>query len=158
VEASQRVRAQARLQGTLRCALCHGDVEEAHEPCVGCRTLVHPECRQTNGGCPTLGCSFQTQRPARRRAPTRGRRQPIDVRAVLRVVCGVGSGILVAAGLIGMLISLIFLGMYRSNDVVAGAAGFVGSALLVASGTVSLTLLTVLPFRGEPPPPPQRPQ
>lgn len=47
-----------------------------------------------------------------------------------------------AAGLLGMAISFVFLASSDPRDVVAGAAGFVGGALLAAAALCSVAVLT----------------
>ncbi|MBL4849571.1 MAG: hypothetical protein JKY65_28915 [Planctomycetes bacterium] len=42
-------------EGLLRCAYCHGGAEGLLEGCK-CGVLLHADCRQTLGRCPTLGC------------------------------------------------------------------------------------------------------
>lgn len=55
--------APARRDGPLRCALCHGGVDEAEAArCAGCATLLHPDCRSQLGSCPTLGCEASSAR------------------------------------------------------------------------------------------------
>ncbi len=41
-----------------RCPYCHAQVQDGSDlvSCEGCRTLLHEECHQENGGCPILGC------------------------------------------------------------------------------------------------------
>ena len=62
-----------RSASALRCAYCHDRIAGA-EPCGGCGTVFHADCRATLGGCPTLGC--RRVAPSLRRPPPRER--PLD--------------------------------------------------------------------------------
>jgi len=50
-----RLRSRPQATGDLRCAWCHGALESDGAACLGCGTLLHPEC--AGSGCPTLGCA-----------------------------------------------------------------------------------------------------
>jgi predicted DCC family thiol-disulfide oxidoreductase YuxK len=43
-------------RGELRCGYCHDGVREDARTCPGCRSVLHEECRDELGRCPTLGC------------------------------------------------------------------------------------------------------
>jgi hypothetical protein len=47
-----------------------------------------------------------------------------------------------SAGLAGMLLGFLYLSAAKMEDVIAGAAGFLGGALLVSSGTIAVALVT----------------
>ena len=44
------------LAKSLRCAYCHDEACGLLEGCAECGVLLHTDCRQTLGRCPTLGC------------------------------------------------------------------------------------------------------
>jgi predicted nucleic acid-binding Zn-ribbon protein len=47
---------ELRPQAPERCAFCHDDLDEATAVCASCRTVLHRDCRELLGVCPTLGC------------------------------------------------------------------------------------------------------
>ena len=69
----------------------------------------------------------------------------MDSPKVLRPICLVFAGLAVAAGGLGMLASLLALSLRSPADVMAGVAGFVAGAILIAAGLVSMTMLATRP-------------
>ena len=59
-----------------RCPLCHDPLGQGSREgeCAECGVRHHCECLHEFGGCGTLGCGDQAERPRRVRATTRGRR------------------------------------------------------------------------------------
>lgn len=62
--------------------------------------------------------------------------------ALLPRVCLILSATAVVSGISGMALSFLFLAMAHMEDITAGVAGFVAGALFVASGLLSLTMLS----------------
>ncbi|HZU98056.1 MAG TPA: hypothetical protein VFF73_15235, partial [Planctomycetota bacterium] len=40
----------------IRCAYCHADAGRSPVECSRCKTLLHEDCFDILGKCPTLGC------------------------------------------------------------------------------------------------------
>lgn len=56
-------------QGTnLRCVYCHDGFAQGARRCVGCGALLHAECWEEAGGCPTPSCRPPTREGPRERA------------------------------------------------------------------------------------------
>ena len=55
----------------------------------------------------------------------------------------------IMSGIVGMGLSFIFLAMMGMENITAGVAGFVAGALFIASGLLSLTLLSVHSRQGQ---------
>jgi hypothetical protein len=47
---------ELRPQTPGRCAFCHDDLDGATATCPSCKTVLHQDCREHLGLCPTLGC------------------------------------------------------------------------------------------------------
>ncbi len=66
-----RLAVRAAIRATprpgTRCAYCHGAAGGSFVVCLGCRTVLHPDCRSMLKACPTLGCTG-----SRRSAPALG--------------------------------------------------------------------------------------
>jgi predicted DCC family thiol-disulfide oxidoreductase YuxK len=42
--------------GRVRCGYCHADADGTAETCPRCRSILHSDCRDELGRCPTIGC------------------------------------------------------------------------------------------------------
>jgi hypothetical protein len=58
-----------------------------------------------------------------------------------RGLCKVLAGLSMAAGVLGMLLSYLYLSSASMADITAGASGFVAGAILIGSGLIALSLL-----------------
>jgi hypothetical protein len=59
----------------------------------------------------------------------------------LRGVCKVLAGLSMAAGVVGMAMSFLYLASASIADITAGTSGFVAAAILIGSGLISLSVL-----------------
>jgi hypothetical protein len=67
-------------------------------------------------------------------------------------VCGGPAVFAVLSGGGGMCLSLLHMSCAETNDIIAGSAGFIAGAILLGSGIIALTVLslaTALTARGE---------
>lgn len=81
----------------LRCAYCHDTLGRIRARCRGCATLLHTDCWNLAGTCPTLGCLERAAQPHARNRPRTG------IRALFAgawlVLAGLGiSALLIATG------------------------------------------------------------
>lgn len=81
----------------LRCAYCHDELGSIRARCRGCATLLHTDCWNLAGTCPTLGCLERAALPCARNRPGRTGVRALFAGAWL-VLAGLGiSAILVAS-------------------------------------------------------------
>ena len=137
----QDVKVASKHEPTYRCAFCHERVEpDFQAPCGGCGAVLHAECRVQHGGCPTLGCAHAAP-TARERAPTAQQLAPTATRGVAPLLASTMALGSLGAGAAGMVLSFLALGAQVQALVLAGAAGFVAGAFLVAAGVMALGIL-----------------
>lgn len=130
----EHVKAAARHATALRCALCHSHVDpELQAPCDGCGSVQHPDCRVQHGGCTTLGCAHA---PRVVEAEGQAARQGSALPSLPTAAAWSSMG----AGAVGMVLSFLALGA-GGLEAMAGAAGFVAGAVLIACGLVAATVL-----------------
>jgi hypothetical protein len=70
----------------LRCAYCHGEAGRSPVVCGGCKTVLHRDCFEILGACPTLGCGLP---PPVEKDPWR----PLGVVALVVLATLVGLGV-----------------------------------------------------------------
>lgn len=61
----------------------------------------------------------------------------------LQKVCVLGAAIWIAGGVIGMVLSFIYLASASMADITAGTSGFVAGSVLMGSGLISCSLIAV---------------
>lgn len=51
------LRVQARIESTIQCPYCHGDLDESRGvECPDCQTKSHEDCLDIHGQCPVFAC------------------------------------------------------------------------------------------------------
>jgi hypothetical protein len=73
----------------------------------------------------------------------------MDSPAFLRPICLILAALAVMAGGLGMASSFLYLASSSTADVTAGSSVFVGGAVLIAAGLLSLTMLATRPARAK---------
>ena len=73
----------------------------------------------------------------------------MDSPNLLRPICLVMAGATFVAGGLGMGAGFLFLAFTGGREMLAGAAGFVAGAILVAAGLLSMTYLAANPARSD---------
>ena len=88
---------EPRAHSRVRCALCHGSLDDLAAACSSCSTKLHDDCWPTVARCPTLGCEGLPI-TASRRARLGNALVAVGVTIMLLTFAGVCFGVVVMGG------------------------------------------------------------